>query len=252
MIFDRIKKICSKEKGAEKTSATGFTGLGSSQKKSATSAIVKAVKAESLTYIGTQALKELYERIATLEEERIPGILVEAGCALGGSAIVMATAKSKNRTLNVYDVFGMIPPPSDHDGEDVHKRYEQIKSGKSAGLGQNKYYGYEEDLLAKVGENFRRHQLPPEENNVHFIKGLFQDTLQISEKVALAHIDGDWYESVRTCLERIVPHIVSGGALVIDDYDAYSGCAQAVNEYFADKQDRFAFIRLTRLHILRK
>lgn len=51
-------------------------------------------------------------------------------------------------------------------------------------------------------------------------------------------IDGDWYESVKTWLERIEPHLPVGGVFVID-------------EYFADKQDRFAFEPRARLHIVR-
>jgi asparagine synthase (glutamine-hydrolysing) len=55
--------------------------------------------------------------------------------------------------------------------------------------------------------------------------------LHVSEPVALAHIDGDWYRSVMTCLRRIEPNLVPGGTLVIDDYRAWSGCKRAVDEY---------------------
>ena len=33
-----------------------------------------------------------------------------------------------------------------------------------------------------------------------------------------------------------------GGVLVIDDYDSWSGCRRAVDEYFADKKDRFEWV----------
>ena len=39
----------------------------------------------------------------------------------------------------IYDVFGMIPAPSEEDGEDVYKRYEVIVSGKSKGIKDNKW-----------------------------------------------------------------------------------------------------------------
>ena len=45
----------------------------------------------------------------------MPGIFVEAGCALGGSTIVIAHAKEQERPLRVYDVFDMIPPPTAED-----------------------------------------------------------------------------------------------------------------------------------------
>ena len=84
-----------------------------------------------------------------------------------------------------------------------------------------------------------------------FVQGLFQDTLHPDGPVAVAHIDGDWYESVRTCLERIEPHLPVGGVFVIDDYEAWSGCRMAVDEYFADKRDRYTFESRARLHIVR-
>ena len=63
-----------------------------------------------------------------LERARRPGLIIEAARA-GGSAIVMAAAKSGARPMKVYDVFGMIPPPGERDGEDVHERYEKIAGG---------------------------------------------------------------------------------------------------------------------------
>lgn len=214
--------------------------------------IVRAVRAESLTYLDDRALGDLFGRVETIEKSGTSGVLIEAGCALGGSAIVIAKAKSKARPFYVYGMFGMMPPPSDRDGTDVHERYEVIKSGKSAGINSEKYYGYEENLLEKVIENFRGHGVPVAANNVHLVKGLFQDTLHMNEPVAFAHIDCDWYESTLTCLQRIEPHLVRGGALVIDDYDAWSGCRRAVDEYFVGKEREYEFIRKSRLHIVRK
>ncbi len=214
--------------------------------------IVRKVRAASLTYLDPSALHDLFVAVKKVETDGRAGRLIEAGCALGGSAIVIATAKSQTRRFDVYDIFGMIPPPSERDGEDVKKRYEVIKSGGSAGINGNVYYGYERNLLERVLANFRAHDVPVEQNAVHLIRGRFEDTLQVDGPVALAHIDGDWYESVITCLRRIEPHLVQGGTLVIDDYDAWSGCRSAVDEYFQDKRDRYEFIRKSRLHIIRK
>lgn len=214
--------------------------------------IIRSVRSEGLTYLEDPALKDIYERVQNLEEDNRNGILIEAGCALGGSAIVMATAKKKERPFYIYDVFGMIPPPTAADGEDVHRRYETIKNGQSKGIKGAKYYGYEEDLQMRVVENFKRHDILIAENNVHLVKGLFKDTLHVNEPVALAHIDGDWYESVMTCLRRIEPHLTVGGVLIIDDYDTWSGCRKAVDEYFSDKHKNFEFVGRSRLHIIRK
>ena len=214
--------------------------------------VIRSVRSEKLTYLDTAALTDLFDQVRLADQQRRIGILIEAGCALGGSAIVIASAKSRARRLYLYDVFGMIPPPSERDGEDAHERYRLIQSGQSVGIKGNKYYGYEDNLADRVLDNLRRYGVPAESHNVHLIKGLFEDTMTVSEPVALAHIDGDWYDSVMTCLHRIEPKLTTNGALIIDDYDAWSGCRRAVDEYFSDKQDRYEFIQKSRLHIIRK
>jgi len=216
------------------------------------SAIATAVRDASLTYLTHSALCDLYELGRDAERSGMDGIFVEAGCALGGSAIVLAAAKHPERSLHVYDVFGMIPPPSDRDGADVQARYQTILGGQSEGIGGNRYYGYETDLMGIVTENFARFDLPVERNNVCLIKGLFQDTMRLERPVALAHIDGDWYDSVTTCLTRIAPMLVPGGVMVIDDYDAWSGCKRAVDDFCASHAGEFETRRRARLQLVRR
>jgi cephalosporin hydroxylase len=50
------------------------------------------VGGEALSYLGRDALGQLYEVATELEARKVPGVFVEAGCALGGSAVVIATA----------------------------------------------------------------------------------------------------------------------------------------------------------------
>jgi hypothetical protein len=214
--------------------------------------IVDAVLKEKLTYLRAESLIELETMVMQIEKQRLQGIIIEAGCALGGSAIVIARAKSSNRPMFIYDVFDLIPPPTLQDGKEANDRYNLIQSGKSSGINGNNYYGYEENLYEKVVDNFSRYNLTIDDHSIFLIKGLFQDTLNISNAVILAHIDGDWYESVKTCLERITPHMALGGVLVIDDYDDWSGCRKAVDEYFLDKKKSFRFVQRTRLHIVRR
>jgi len=67
---------------------------------------------------------------------------------------VLAMAKSVSRPMFVYDVLGMIPPPTDNDGEDVQQRYNEIVGGNSKGIKGKSYYGYEDDLYGKVVDWF--------------------------------------------------------------------------------------------------
>ncbi|NJO18589.1 MAG: asparagine synthase [Thioploca sp.] len=211
--------------------------------------VIELVNTRNLSYLGETALYDLAEVVLQVEKEDVEGIFVETGCALGGSAIVITAAKSKNRELYIYDVFGIIPGPSDKDGPDVQVRYNTILEGKSEGLGGDSYYGYLPNLYDKVAENFDLFNLAIEKNRVHLIKGLYEETLHINTPVAFAHIDCDWYDSVMTCLKRIEPHLARKGVLVIDDYYYWPGCKAAVDEYFSDKQKNFVFVNKSRLHI---
>lgn len=194
--------------------------------------LVSRVRARHLTYLSDGKLRSLIETCHRIEAAGTPGLFIEAGCALGGSAIVIATLKKPERDFRVYDVFGMIPPPTAEDPPEVHERYRIILEGKSQGLGGNRYYGYEADLFEIVQSNLQSFGVDCQRQHVSLIKGLVQDTMVVDGPVAFAHIDVDWYEPVKTCLERIVPHLSPGGALILDDYLDWGGCKKAVDEYF--------------------
>ena len=213
---------------------------------------VRSVRAKKLTFLPTRKLNSLARLALQIEKEGIEGMLIEAGCALGGSAIVMTAAKDPARSLGVYDVFEMIPPPTEEDDEDVHKRYEIIKSGKAKGLGGKAYYGYRDDLYEAVEQAFSDEGYPINKNSVSLIKGLVQDTLAPEGPVALAHIDVDWYEPVMTCLERIEPLLSPGGYLVLDDYLIWSGSRKATDAYFEGRRKGFSFDTSSGSLVIRK
>jgi predicted O-methyltransferase YrrM len=213
--------------------------------------VVDAVLQEKLTYLTPPDLAALARLVLHTERLGLDGLVIEAGTALGGSAIAMAAAKSAERPMKVYDVFGMIPEPSERDGASVQKRYEDISAGRSQGLGGDTYYGYREDLLAEVTASFTRHGVEPGAHHVELVKGLFQDTIDLDEPVALAHLDGDWYESTMVCLERIAPLLVPGGRLVLDDYYFWAGCREATDDYFAGRAG-FRLEYRAKVHVVRE
>jgi O-methyltransferase len=195
--------------------------------------LIGQIRARNLTYLSDARLQALSELCLANERQRVPGVIIEAGCALGGSSILLCASKAPERELRVYDVFEMIPSPGGKDGADVHERYAVIASGKSKGIGGDRYYGYTPNLLSRVRDAFSDLGYPIDANHVSLIKGLLQDTLTVNEPVSLAHIDVDWYEPVKTCLERIYPWLSEGGAIVVDDYQDWSGCRTAVDEHFS-------------------
>ena len=212
--------------------------------------VIRKVRHDKLTFLAEYPLYEIYSTIRHIERKKVPGILIEAGVALGGSAIVMAAAKNRWRPLFLYDVFDMIPPPTIEDGEDVAKRYSIIKTGDATGIGGETYYGYQQNLLDRVHDTFVKYNYDPAPHSVHLIKGLFTDTLRVDSPVAFAHLDGDWYESTLVCLQQIWQHVSAGGRIIIDDYYHWSGCKKAVDEFFKGRDD-FKFLKHSRLHVLK-
>lgn len=211
--------------------------------------LIQTVIENKFSYLSQAALKNLQDAVE--RTNKLEGILVEAGCAMGGSSMVIAQAKSAAKNFYIYDVFGMIPPPSDKDGKDVHERYKIISEGKSRGIRGREYYGYITNLLDVVKSNFDGCGVN-RDAHVHFVQGLYQDTMNITSDVSFAHIDCDWYESVTLCLHQIIPHLVSGGEVIVDDYHTWSGCRKAVDEYFIEeRKSEFQLYFDERLHIVK-
>jgi len=56
------------------------------------------------------------------------------------------------------------------------------------------------------------------------------------EKVAVARLDGDLYESTIDAIAALYPKLSVGGYLIVDDYDdpgVSSACKQAIDDYRA-------------------
>ena len=198
--------------------------------------LVNEVRKRKLTYLSKWALFQIIRSLRELDDKKVEGIIIEAGCALGGSLVVIA-GYSGQRAIREYDTFEMIPAPTADDPAEVHERYETIVSGQSKGIGGETYYGYRGDLLDFVKGSVEQVLGPETLERVAFHKGLLQDRMVIDGKVAFAHIDVDWYDPVCFCLEHIWPALSVGGIMILDDYYHWGGCRKAVDAYFAGRTD---------------
>jgi asparagine synthase (glutamine-hydrolysing) len=209
------------------------------------SPLAQTIKQQHLTYLSDKKLQHLEQCLEQINQNQTQGDIIEAGIALGGSAILLARLMPPTAEFHGYDVFGMIPPPSPRDDPKSHPRYQIIAQGASPGLGGHRYYGYEPNLYQKVLDHFQAFGLPPNSPRLHLHPGYFEDTLTFrpDQHIALAHIDCDWYDSVKTCLERIYPALSPGGYLVLDDYYDYGGCRQATDEFLAKHSDLQIILR---------
>jgi asparagine synthase (glutamine-hydrolysing) len=154
-------------------------------------ALIKDIRSKNLTYLSIRKLTNIAKICNNIKKDKLSGIFIEAGCALGGSTILISKLKNPITPFYAYDIFETIPPPTIEDTKDVHERYKTIIEGESFGIGGDKYYGYEENLYDIVKYNLKEFQIDTEENNVNLVQGLIQDTLEINAPVAFAHIDVD-------------------------------------------------------------
>lgn len=198
-----------------------------------------AVREENLTYLSLTKLRNIEQALETIDADGVEGDCLEAGVALGGSAIVIADRMSEGRRFAGYDVFGMIPPPTEEDDDVSHERYAVIAAGSSRGIGGETYYGYRDDLYDDVVAAFERHGMAVDGERIALHRGLFEDTLRFEadQRVAFAHLDCDWHDPVELCLRRIYEVLSPGGYLISDDYHAYGGCRRAVDEFLASHDD---------------
>jgi O-methyltransferase len=201
--------------------------------------IAVRVRERHLTYLSEAKLRSLFAVIARLKAERVPGDFLEFGVALGGSAICIASELDGGRRFFGFDVFGMIPAPSLRDGAKPNARYEVIKGGQSNGIGGETYYGYMPELLETVKTNLAAFGLAIDGGRINLVKGPYSETLSTPAqyRIALAHIDCDWYDSVWACLRYVQDALVPGGAVIADDYNDWEGAKTAVDEFCASRPD---------------
>lgn len=203
--------------------------------------LVAAMQQCGLTYLSTNKFESILSECRAARLRCSNGLFIEAGCALGGSTVVIADQRPAQANFIVFDTFEGMPPPTERDSPDVHDRYNIIKSGESTGINGEIYYGYRNDLEEHVKTMLATHLRPQANKNISLIRGLVQDTLNINSPVAFAHIDVDWYDPVLTCAQRIFPYLEIGGCIIFDDYSDYESCRNAVNFYFDDKREQVEF-----------
>ena len=206
--------------------------------------LVERISGRKLTHLARPKLVTVMEACRALEDDDVPGAFLEVGCGLGGSSILIATAKHPKRRFRIYDDFEAARPSSPGDAPDVHDRHGAIAEGRG---------GPKADLYEVVLENLREFGIDPEAKSVSLIKGPLRDTLTIRGPVAFAHVDVDGYDPAMTSLTRIVPKLSPGGCIILDTYDDWGGCRKAADECRKGMDARFAFedsdgsLKITRL-----
>lgn len=183
------------------------------------------------TMCSNARLRGLYRGVRDVTRNEVPGDFVECGSALGGSAALIALTLRQlgvSRPLWLFDTFEGLPAPT---LDDPDFEIANLFTGSCLGT------------LDEVQNLFEQLQV---REQVQFIKGLFQETLPAAavSQIALLHIDGDWYESVKACLDNLYDKVAPGGIIQFDDYGYWKGARKAVDEFLGARGVRAPLKRL--------
>ncbi|NCU30425.1 hypothetical protein EOL73_01450 [Candidatus Saccharibacteria bacterium] len=166
--------------------------------------------------------KELRLVLQALEralENTSLGEIVEFGCYAGTTSLFISRilqAQKVPRQFHVYDSFEGLPEKRVEDQSSVGEMFRpgELSVSKKQFIQNYKKAGL---LLPQIHkgwfENFSADDVP--------------------KKIALAFLDGDYYNSIKKSLCLIESRLVPGAIIVVDDYtsEALPGVARAVDEW---------------------
>ncbi len=175
----------------------------------------------------------------------VPGDIVETGVWKGGMSLFMkatgdhyrktkgSSKDNQHRNYWLFDVFDVFPEPEAHSSLDgqVHSLDENIHH-------ITKFLYNKPPKLQDVKYAYR--ELGLLDDSVHFVQGLFKDTVPKLSKneltqIALLRIDNDYYDSVLYVLEKLYFRISKGGVVIVNGYNNnLVGCRSAIT-YFRNK-----------------
>ena len=176
----------------------------------------------------------------------VPGDIVECGVGRGRSLITLNTLNKfmrlknndyPNRKIIGLDSFEGFPSPSK---EDVSYRKKFAGEWKSS---PNHEFDY---TISNLEQVMRNAGVNNDDGHVnHFIKGFFEDTTKNMdiETIAILHLDGDLYSSVKDPLLNLSDKVSKHGLIVVDDYvvaseeDAWPGARKAIEEFLEITND---------------
>lgn len=156
----------------------------------------------------------------------VDGCVIECGVWRGGMVAGIAEVMGPEREYFLFDSFEGLPAATNIDGP-------AALAWQSATTAP----GYHENCTASIEEAQAAMKMSGAAN-CSLVKGWFDQTLpnfRPPRPIALLRLDGDWYDSIRICLEHLSPYLAPNGIVIVDDYYVWDGCAKAVHEFLAQK-----------------
>lgn len=153
------------------------------------------------------------------------GDFVECGTWKGGMSCAMLEIGGGNRNYHFFDSFEGLPDAKEIDGHAAQEYQRNTESPL-----------YHDNCRADYDEFINLINCVPGTGDLTYVyKGWFEDTLPDypGNPIAVLRLDGDWYDSTLQCLEALYKHVVPGGIILLDDYDAWEGCAMATHDFLS-------------------
>jgi len=152
----------------------------------------------------------------------IPGSYAECGVWRGGMTAAISEILQPGRSIHLFDSFEGLPPAKDIDGQ-AALAWQQNTTSPAFYDNCTAEEQFAIEAMAMAGcKSYRVH------------KGWFETTtLNFDEPIAILRLDGDWYDSIHTCLVNLFPFVQEGGLVLLDDYHTWDGCARAVHDYLS-------------------
>jgi O-methyltransferase len=183
------------------------------------------------TMIGKPRLDNIQFCIEDVIRNNVPGDLIETGVWRGGATIFMRAVlrahRVTDRTVWVADSFEGLPSL---DKKDAAHEADALVDAAGMNIGGPMALGFAVPL-ERVQENFRKFDLL--DDQVKFLKGWFKDTLPTApiEQLAILRLDGDMYASTMDALNALYHKVSKGGYVIVDDYNAWPHCKQAITDF---------------------
>lgn len=185
------------------------------------------------TMSSYERLNNAYELASAIENDGVEGAFVECGVFKGGCAAVMgyvARRGGTDRRTWLFDSFEGLPEPTAEDGQQAVDYSRSRSTGRLETV--DRCVGPMDVVKEVLFDKLRLDQ-----RRIVIRKGWFQDTLPGARgeigPIAILRLDGDWYESTKTCLDNLYDNVVPGGYVILDDYYCWEGCKKALDEFVA-------------------
>ncbi len=193
----------------------------------------------------TQTIRLAIESIETGRK----GDFVECGTWMGGASFAMLLAQRRLygkiiKPVWMFDSFQGLPPADERDGPLALKYQCEIHAPE--------YFDNCRAPLQKVLQAVESFGLGPQEAIV--VPGWFNNTLpthkgELAKRgLAVLRIDCDWYAPVFYVLQELTPFVPEEGAIILDDYYAYDGCARATHDFLSQNHLSWRIRSIDRFH----